>query len=405
MRSLLDRLYVGVTCLGALLLSGCAAVQPDVGEMTRAYAASVEQHERNQILKNLLRASDGIPMSFTTVPTIVGTGQLEGTAEISGKLFSEILANASNRLSLRSSRSFNFTMASLDNERFITAFLRDLSLDTVHVFVSGDFHRQLLYTLVIDGITFNPGLNDQLLIENGTSSQARFERFQSTLRAMVTSGLTTERTVRSEPVGIDLTREELLADRRFFGTDLANDRGVQVVRVSTPEGERYRVVRLLSQTRFCLSPQEHEKHSGFKLAPSLSCRLPQQQNANTAASPPQTDVYNSLAFDIRSAREIYRFVGRLAMSQFRQSDWVPSIYLPERQAGIPAGSHPLIVLRKGPPAPGERVLAVAEHMGENYFVPYENAGFSARVFEYLALLLSISMVKDAIPAQPAILIR
>lgn len=405
MRPSFHRWCVGWVCLVASLLGGCAAVAPDVGDMTRAYAASVEQHERNQILKNLLRASDGIPMSFTTVPTVVGTGQLEGSAGINGKLFSDVLGNATNNLTLRSLRSFNFTMASLDNERFITAFLRDLSLDTVHVFVSGDFHRQLLYTLVVDGITFNTGLNDQRLIENGTSSQSRFEQFQLTLKDMVASGLTTERTLRTEPIGIDLTREELLADRRFFGTDLATDRGVQVMRVSTPEGERYRVVRLLPHTRFCLSPQEYAKHSGFRLAPSLSCRSPQQQNTSSPSTPLQSDGYHSLVFDIRSAREIYRFVGRLAMSQMRQSEWVPSIYLPERQAGIPAGFHPLIVLRKGQPAPGERVLAVAEHMGENYFVPFENAGFSSRVFEYLALLLSISMVKDAIPAQPAILIR
>jgi len=246
--------------------------------------------------------------------------------------------------------------------------------------------------------------SNEQLIENGTSTRARFDRFQSTLADLVASGLTTERISRSDPIGIDLTREELLADRRFFGTDLATDRSIRVVRVSTPAGERYRVVRQSAGARFCLSPQEFERRSGLKLAPSLACRLFNDASLSAETASGGAD-HDALFIDIRSSREVYRFVGRLAMSQVRQGEWVPSINLPQRQAGIVAGSHPLIVLRKGSPAPGERVLAVAEHMGSSYYVPFENAGFSARVFEYLALLLSISMVKDAIPAQPAILIR
>jgi hypothetical protein len=392
-------------CSGlALALGGCASISPDVGDMTRAYAESVEKHERNQILKNLLRAGDGVPMSFTTVPTIVGTGQLEGSAGVSGKLFGELFSNATGNPSLRSSRGFNFTLASLDNERFTTAFLRDLSLDTVQVFATGDFHRQLLFTLVVDSVSFNLGRPNAQIIENGTSTQGRFDRFQETLAALVASGLTTERITRPDPIGIDLTREELLADRRFFGSDLVSDRSIRVVRIPTAQGDRYRVVRLSTGVRFCLSPQEFEKRSGLKLAASLACRLPIEAAVSTDA-PSDLASADSLLIDIRSAREVYRFVGRLAMAQAHQAEWLPRIDLPQRQAGIVAGSHPLIVLRKGSPGPDEKVLAVAEHMGSSYYVPFENSGFSARVFEYLALLLSISMVKDAIPAQPAILVR
>lgn len=398
LRVLLASIAMGV------VLGGCASIAPDVGDMTRAYAESVEKHERNQILKNLLRAGDGIPMSFTAVPTIVGTGQLEGNVGVAGKLFGELFSNATSSPSLRSSRGFNFTLASLDNERFTTAFLRDLSLDTVQVFSTGDFHRQLLFTLVVDSVSFNLGRSNEQVIENGTSSQARFDRFQSALAGLIDSGLTTERVTRSEPIGIDLTREELLTDRRFFGSDLVSDRSVRVVRVATSAGDRYRVVRQVSGVRFCLSPQAYEKRTGLGLSPSLACRPLHQATGGPVGDDEAAD-HASFLIDIRSAREVYRFVGRLAMSQIRQSEWIPSINLPQRQAGIVAGSHPLIVLRKGLPAANEKVLAVAEHMGSNYYVPFEDSGFSARVFEYLALLLSISMVKDAIPAQPAILVR
>jgi hypothetical protein len=324
---------------------------------------------------------------------------------MSGTLLSDSIKKATDSLSLRSSRGFNFTLASLDNERFVTAFLRNISLDTVHVFSSsGDFHRQLLFTLVADSISLNPGGANQKVVQNGTATRERFEQFQSALADLVASGLSTERFIRSDSIGIELTREELLTDRRFFGTELANDRNIQVLKVSTPAGERYRVVRFTPSVRFCLSPQEYAQRSGLKLAPSLDCR-PSHLRTGVSALAADAQANDSLAIELRSAREVYRFVGRLAMAQVRQTDWVPSIHLPERQAGIVAGSHPLIVLRKGSPAPGEKVLAIAEHMGATYYVPFENSGFSARVFECLSLLLSSSMVKDAIPTQPAILIR
>ncbi|MEN9944745.1 MAG: hypothetical protein RLY18_703, partial [Pseudomonadota bacterium] len=62
-------------CLACpIVFGGCASISPDIGDMTQAYSETVEKHERNQILKNLLRAGDSIPMSFTTVPTIIGSG-------------------------------------------------------------------------------------------------------------------------------------------------------------------------------------------------------------------------------------------------------------------------------------------------------------------------------------------
>ena len=385
-----------------ILLSGCASISPDIGDMTQAYSETVEKHERNQILKNLLRAGDSVPMSFTTVPTIIGSGTLEAGTGVTGQLYGNLFSNASNTTTLRGSRSFNFTLTSLDNEKFISAFLGDISLDSFRVFSGSDFHQQLFFTLLIDSITFNSEKDDRKVIENGTSTKNRFTRFQAILEDLISSGLRTEKITYANPVGIDLSRQEFLSN--YFSTGLIADKNFKVTKSITPAGERYRIIRLTNSIRFCLSTNQFEKLSGIKLSSKLNCKAPSERVIDVADLNDNNN-YDSLEFDVRSARDVYRFVGRLAASQINQSEWVPSIDLKKRQADILAGTHPLIVVKKGQPDPSEKVLAVAEHMGSSYYVPLENSGFSSRVFEYLSLLLSTSMVKDAIPASPGILVR
>lgn len=390
-------------CLACpIVFGGCASISPDIGDMTQAYSETVEKHERNQILKNLLRAGDSIPMSFTTVPTIIGSGTLEAGTGVTGQLYGSLFSNASNTTTLRGSRSFNFTLSSLDNERFISAFLGDISLDSFELFSGSDFHQQLFYTLLIDRVTINPEKDDRRVIENGTSSKKRFNTFQTFLEDLTSSGLRTEKITYATPVGIDLSRQELLSN--YFSSGLISDKNIKVTKTVTPAGDRYRVIRLSNATRFCLSTRQFEKLNGIKLSPNLDCKASNEKVIDVNNSNNDKN-YDSLEFDVRSAREVYRYIGRLVASQISQNEWIPSIELKKRQAGILAGSHPLIVVKKGQPVPGERVLAVAEHMGSSYYVPLENSGFSSRVFEYLSLLLSTSMVKDAIPASPGILVR
>ena len=398
-----SRRFIFLACLiSTLHLAGCASISPDIGDMTQAYSETVEKHERNQILKNLLRAGASIPMSFTTVPTIIGSGTLEAGTGVTGQLYGNLFSNASNTTTLRGSRSFNFTLSSLDNERFISAFLGDISIDSFNVFSSSDFHQQLFFTLLLDSVTFYPNQANEKNIENGTSTQKRFNNFQEILNHLISAGLRTEKIKYSSQIGVDLTRQELFS--KFFPVNIITDKNIKIQKLSTQAGERYRIFHLTNATRFCLSPVEFERLSGIKLSPNIACKSA-SDTVIEVSSTSDKQVNDSLQFDIRSAREVYRFVGRLVSQQLQQNDWIPSIELKKRQAGILAGTHPLIVVKKGLPDPGEKVLAVAEHMGSSYYVPLENSGFSSRVFEYLSLLLSTSMVKDAIPASPGILVR
>ena len=349
-------------------------------------------------------------MSFQTVPTIVGTGLLEGNASLSGMLAGSFLDGASASGSLKSSRSFNFTLASLDNEKFTSAFLRDIPLETINVFSSGDFDRQVLLTLVLQSITLNPGRPGAERLLNNAQDREAFGRFQATVANLVAAGLRTEVVQRLTPIGTDLSRDELL--RHYYNAPLGQSPDVRVMQLGSAQtSPSFRLVRVSRATRFCLSTAQYETLTGLKLPAALNCR---PAGLGWLASGSELLVGESLHpeaqgevlnFNIRSTRDVYRFVGLLARVQDGVQAWQPRVRLSKPDAAQSAGDHPLIVVHKGAPPPGVRVLAVAEHMGSTYHVPYDEAGLSRRVFEYLSLLLSTSMVKDAIPTSPGILIR
>lgn len=372
--------------------------------MTRAYSDAIERHEMNQILRNLLRASDGLPMRFQAVPTIVGTGLLESTVGLSGKVLGGFLDNASTSPSLKSSRGFNFSLASLDNERFTSAFVGDLSLETINVFALSNMERQVLFTLVLQSATISGDNAGPTHVENDSSTPAAYARFQAVLSDLVASGLRTETFHRLTPIGSDLSRDEWL--NRYLTSRLADDSAVRTLEIETATGPRYRLLRRERVVRFCLSPQDYLKRTGMRVDQWLECRPAGLGLRAEAMRPTQdNDVSTSLHVNIRSTRDAYKFVGQIVKAQLGPQPWIPTLQVLGQGTGVRPGQHPLIVVRRGEPGPGERTLAIAQHQGETYFVPYDNSGLSAQVFESLSLLLSASMVKDAIPASPGILVR
>lgn len=404
MKTVTQRFRSGLACVFALVVSGCAAVSPDMGDMTRAYSDAIERHEMNQILRNLLRASDGLPMRFQAVPTVVGTGILESNVGLSGKVLGGFLDNASSSPSLKSSRGFNFSLASLDNERFTSAFVGELSLETINVFALSNMERQVLFTLVLQSATMTDNNVSLKPVENDATTPAAYLRFQATLSDLVASGLRTETFNRLTTIGSDLSRDEWL--NRYLTSRLADDSAVRTLEIETPAGPRYRILRRERTVRFCLSPQDYLKRTGSRVNQWLECRMPGSDLRTEAMRPSQdSDASTGLHVNIRSTRDVYKFVGQIVKAQLGPQPWIPTVQVQGQGTGIAPGEYPLIVVRKGEPGPGEKALAIAQHKGETYFVPSSNAGLSSQVFESLSLLLSASMVKDAIPASPGILVR
>ena len=100
------------------------------------------------MLTNLVRASEGLPLQFTTISTVVGSGTVVGTVSIGADIVSSSPSSvpgffsATDRsvvkpsASLATSRQFNFTLAALDNEQFTRGYLSDLTVSSVNFFTS-----------------------------------------------------------------------------------------------------------------------------------------------------------------------------------------------------------------------------------------------------------------------------
>jgi len=53
-----------------------------------AYSSTLSEHKRNSLLTNLVRASEGLPLHFTNIPTVVGSGTVVGTMSIGADIVS-----------------------------------------------------------------------------------------------------------------------------------------------------------------------------------------------------------------------------------------------------------------------------------------------------------------------------
>jgi hypothetical protein len=67
---------------GAITLAGCAIVDQYSGRAV-VYNLQAEEAENQAMLLNIVRAYMDLPMQFTTVSSITGTGSVTGTAQYS----------------------------------------------------------------------------------------------------------------------------------------------------------------------------------------------------------------------------------------------------------------------------------------------------------------------------------
>ena len=396
---------LGGLLLAPLVLGGCSTVRPDLGQMSQAYSLAVEEHDRNSMLLNMVRASHGLPMHFTTIATLMGQGTLTGSASLS----SLVSPFAEGKLSteLQSSRRFDFTLSSLDNQQFTKSFLSDVPLSDVHVLdSSGLIPRELLYMLLLSRISLDRHAADEQDFRN-LPTAAGFAHFRTLLSELIAAGFRTESYRRPLEIGPVLTRDEAV---RFVGDSVRNLHNL----VNLPEDDwfslapvkgapgSFQVIVRDRTTRFCMLPRLRERFTRVHLPASTDCRL---SILDAAASAP-LDWNRRLVVDIRSTRDVLRYLGALVRAQVGEGGerWTAALTVPT----VPGGAVqelPLLVVRKGPVPQGLRVIAEAAHMGENYYVPLEGSGLSAQIFEMLSLLMAMNKVPGSIPASPGVLVR
>jgi hypothetical protein len=370
-------------CLAA---SACTAWHPDMQDMTVAYENAISTHQRQVILLNLLRASDKLPLSFSTIATWTGSAGLTSSTGMSGQLFGQMLSNAGISSSLDVRRDFNFTLASLDNAEFMQGFFADLPLERFHVFASSaDQEPLIFYTLLVAAISLNPEADDSHRWNNQPDAR-NFQAFQTGLHQLLAVGLRTEIKHEQQALGPAMNTSQAL---EFVKFNYANLKPPTQLLPEHRDGQViYQNVATDLSYRFCFAAPPQP--TAWAISPAIRCASPKR-----AAPAPQPGApLDAITVDLRSTRDVFKYLGGIVHQQRAVNPSTAAVT-----------GKPLLRIVKGKPAAGAPVIASASYQGETYFVPLDDASHSAAVFDILSTLLTMNKIPGAIPASPGILIR
>lgn len=407
----------GLSVAAVLTLTGCKAIGPDFNDMTAAYTGSMEVHQRNTILINIMRAAYDMPMTFTDIPTVLGQGMAQGQAGLTANIMSlepasipgffsaAPTSNASLQAGLTVSRQFSFSLSSLDNQQFTKGFLTPVLLDNVHFFAqSSQLSKDLLFSLLINSIEIHEaGKAPQVHFNNPSSPE--FPKYLELINTLLDYGLTTEAIIKPMDLGPILTSEQAV---RYMTSPVGNlPPGVILRKLNTPQGERFQASIVKPMTSFCMGNRSKHSEIAARFGPSILCNDTDStgniiaSNQSVAFKKGAAPVQR-IAINLRSTRDIFRYLGKVAAAQTLSNPPVQT-YVRTFMGEGKFDYVPLLKVNKG--SGTGSVISSVKYFGNEYSVPLEMNGYSSVVFDLLSLLVTLSKIPGSIPASPGILIQ
>jgi hypothetical protein len=409
----------GLSVAAVLALSGCKSIGPDFNEMTAAYTGSMEVNMRNNILMNIMRAAYDMPMTFTDIPSVLGQGFAQGQAGLTGNIMSldpTTLAgffsgasgsNASLSAGLTVSRQFSFSLSSLDNQQFTKGFLTPVTLDNVHFFAqSSQLSKDLLFSLLVNSIEIHElGKAPQVFVNNPGSPD--YPKYQEIFNTLLDYGLTTEAIVKPMDLGPVLTPEQAV---RYMTSPVGNlPPGVILRKLNSPQGERFQASIVKPTTHMCMGNREKRNEIAARFGASIICSDTDSAGNivgthQSAASMKGSAPVQRVAINLRSTRDIFRYLGKVAAAQTAA---IPPVVTTIRtnMGNNQYDYVPLLIVNKGSSIGSGSVISSVKYFGVDYTVPLEKNGYSSVVFDLMSLLVTLSKIPGSIPASPGILIQ
>lgn len=407
-RRWVNRLGFGICCAA---LSGCATFDRSAVDMAMHYNVTMDEIDRKAALLNVLRAAHDMPMTFSTLSFVSGSGSLSGNASGSGAL-------SSTNLGLSASRSMSFSLNSLDNEQFMRGFMAEISPDRLHYLLHGiKLKPQVIWTALVESVSFHaqPARMPQVIANEPEATT--WSEFQTVLSDGLRLGLTMEMRQTQAPVGPPLSRDEALSQTSTIvsywnqsgslGTPMARPRIVASAQ-ATPD-KPFQLVMQGEAPVFCFSPRDFSAwpyaegrlcHNTGARAAFLQWRETQSQRGS-APRPEQSDRWSALA--LRSPREVFQFLGAVVGSQLQQPGRLWRVGVQDRAAE--EGYEPLIKVICDAQPQGTPPLVVVEFQGRTCLIPGGDNGHSAQVLQLLSVLTTLSKVSGSLPATPTLLVR
>jgi hypothetical protein len=147
---------VAVAAIALLTVAGCASMQTQVTSFSGDYSIAMEQFQNREIITNILRARDRMPLHFAELSQINGSLQEQiqiGSTIPFGKYVG--LAKKENDFSpqLQFSSSPTFTTSPLDTQAFAVGMLQPIDPSYfARYWAQGRLPKELLFRLFIDSI-------------------------------------------------------------------------------------------------------------------------------------------------------------------------------------------------------------------------------------------------------------
>ena len=116
--------------LGPLLLSSCSSLSGHIVTDSKDYNRSLDEIENQQLLLNIIRASNRLPMRMTSVSSIGGALSTNGNFETSEHKVGDSLSKLSLTLSGGIKSSPTFSVTNLHTQEFMNGFLSPIHEDT-----------------------------------------------------------------------------------------------------------------------------------------------------------------------------------------------------------------------------------------------------------------------------------
>ena len=396
-------------------LVGCSVPNPKMDDMAAQYQNTVEQYNFNNILLNIVRGSDNLPLSLLDIPSIIGTGNFSagsgaflGSSALNGPLYATASAfQLTPNFSVGT--SFNYTQSSLDNAAFQTGFNSVIPLTTVNFFKTSNMPPELIMSLLIGSIEL-VSADGQVEKVMNTPGLESFPQFQAIAKLLVKYNLTTQITNTEIPSGPKMTEAQAATAMTALVT--SKDLGKMQMKYFPAKGKEksyYQLVTVTQLATLCLGESAYSKEIINKYGDQYFCAKPVASPDNqgkhhgiSATNEPQKGK-TSIAINIRSNRDIYQYLGQILTIQAGNPNIqvvVDPSYVVKGQTAKP---QPIIVIKKNESV--SNPLAQITYRGNTYAIPTNDNGYTPLVINMMAQLLNLNKVSGSIPPSPAVLVK
>ena len=367
------------------------------------------------MLLNIVRASENMPLMFTGVQVVRGSGQntvglgagitrsITGVTA-SGASVSTAVTNAlAPTVSLQVARGFNFDVVIQDSAEFFQGLLTPISTLTFNHYDRQGIPVELLLHLLVEKITITMAGRPTVTYQNEPLSQD-YKKFRLAVTNLLKLGINTEVVnSSSEAIGPLLTDADL---KSGAATELS--KALPGLFLDKAPGG-YRFIRPgATYANFCFRGEK----TGQSVLPqtSLCADSPVRKAMQLTAEGESTDKNTlrtadvSMSIQMRSTNGLFRYLGALTNFQAASSNDILNLDSPEANSyNNHSKSHALFRILENQPKPND--IASVKYRGTVYSLPIDEQGYTATTLMMLNQLYSLSKSVNSIPSTGSVVVR